>query len=180
MKKSIISITGFSCTGKSTILKQFVNNPNLAVIRYADIHREAIRKSGYKLGIDWIREKGFEDYERGTLKVFIDKIEKCNFDVILIDGIFSNKCFEYMENDENIKLTNILLETPFDKRLRRMSEREGYDIETAKDKLKDADWLKYYAGLCEIMKKANYFIDSDDERENLNRRGYGYSNINPV
>lgn len=48
MKKNVFSICGFSCAGKSTLIANLINTFQFTTIRYGDIHREAIKKSGYK------------------------------------------------------------------------------------------------------------------------------------
>lgn len=164
MNKNIFSICGYSCAGKSTVITRITNAFGLVIIRYGDIHREAIKRSGYKLGMDWVKDKGFEEYEDGALEVFKQKIKNCPCENIIIDGIFSKKCFNFLKEQDNINLTNILLQTTFENRLNRMIEREGYSFEEAMDNLKSVDWLKFNSGLYEIMRQANYIIDSSNDK----------------
>ena len=170
MKKNVFSICGYSCAGKSTIIKQLIDIYDWYIIRYGDIHREAVKKSGYNLGIDWIKDKGFEEYECGAIDVFKKTIEECEAKNIIVDGIFSNKCFQYLKDNRNINLTNILLETTYESRLERAMKREGYTLEKAKKFLKDVDWLKYNAGLSNIMKESDYIINSNDEKSEIKRQ----------
>lgn len=169
MKKNIFAISGYSCAGKSTLIRHLIENWRLTTIRYGDIHRETIKRHGYMRGMDWIKSKGFDAYEDGALEVFIEKLDKCDSENLIIDGIFSNKCYQYLKQQKGLKIKNILLETNYENRLRRMIEREGLGLEKAKEKLKNVDWLKYYAGLSEIMQDADYVINSSYNREMITR-----------
>ena len=165
MKRNVFAISGFSCAGKSTLIRHLIDIWGLTTIRYGDIHREAIKRHGYKLGMDWIKSEGFDAYEDGALEVFIEELDKCDSENLIIDGIFSNKCYQYLKQQESLQVKNILLETSYENRLRRMIEREGLGLEKAEEKLKSVDWLKYYAGLSKIMQDADYVIDSGYDRE---------------
>lgn len=165
MNKNVFSICGFSCAGKSTLITNLINTFQFTTIRYGDIHREAIKKSGYKLGMDWVKDKGFEEYEKGTLEILKTKMDNCPSENIIIDGIFSKECFKYLKSNKNLNVTNILLKTTFDNRLKRMMKREKYSFKTATQQLTSVDWLKFNSGLNEIMKQADYIIDSGQKSE---------------
>lgn len=175
MKKNIFAIIGYSCAGKSTLIKEVVNNSNETILRYSDIHWRAIKNSGYKLGIDWIKEKGFDEYENGALDVFTKELEKDKSNTIIIDGIFSYKCFKFLKDKKDINLVSILLETSFDKRLKRMIEREGCNENIAQERLKSVDWLKHNAGLFKIMEEANYIINGENTKEIITRTSFKYN-----
>ena len=170
MKKNVFSICGYSCAGKSTLVKHLLDKYNWTLMRYGDIHREAIKRNGYNLGMDWIKQEGFEAYEKGALAVFIEKLQECSSKDIIIDGLFSKMCFQYLKTNEEINLTNILLETTYENRLKRIMIREGYSLDNAKEFLKNVDWLKYYAGLSEIMESADFIIDTSDSQEEITNK----------
>lgn len=164
MNKNVFSVCGYSCAGKSTVITKLIDVFKFTTIRYGDIHREAIRKSGYKLGMDWVKNRGFEDYEEGVLEVFQKEIGNCPSENIIVDGLFSKECFKYLKNKQDINLTNILLQTTFDNRLARMMEREEYSFEIAMNNLKSVDWLKFNSGLGYIMQNADYIINSGGDK----------------
>lgn len=167
MKKNVFAITGYSCAGKSTLITELINNSRADIVRYGEIHWRAIRSSGYNLGIDWIKERGFEEYEERALTFFKQELGSCNSNAIIVDGIFSYKCFEYLKSRKDIELTNILLETSFDKRLIRMMQREGYSEDDAEERLKSVDWLKGNAGLIRIMEQADFRINGETDKEKI-------------
>lgn len=175
MKKNVFSITGYSCAGKSTLITELIENSQANILRYGEIHWMAIRSSGYKLGIDWIKERGFEEYEDRVLSFFKKELGSCNSNSIIVDGIFSYKCFEYLKNRKDIELVNILLETNFDNRLIRMMKREGYSEKEADERLKSVDWLKGNAGLIRIIEQADFIIDGENDKEEITRTSFRYS-----
>lgn len=168
--KKIITISGYSGSGKSTLIQQLSQKYQFDIIKFGMVHRESTKNSGYRYAKDWIKEKGFSVYEKQLLICFRDKIistvNKSN-NVIIIDGIFSDKCFKYMRSVEGIKLNNIVLDTSYNVRVSRMMERERMSYDDAIRHLSVTDSIKQEAGLAHIIKDYDYIINGNIQKEQI-------------
>lgn len=173
MNKKIITISGYSGSGKSTLISQIEKEYNIGIIKFGTVHKKCVKDSGYSYAKDWIKEKGFEPYHNQLLLYFrdelISRIGKEN-EILVIDGMFSDKCFSYIKNIDSIKLTNIVLDAHYEVRIRRMMERENIDYNTAVQHLYTTDCIKEHAGLSNIIKQYDYIINANLSRENIKNK----------
>lgn len=169
MKNKLITIAGYSCSGKSTVIKQLEEIYNCEIIKFGMVHRECTNRNGYAYAKDWIRDKGFEEYERELAKCYIEKLKaiSSNDKITIIDGIFSYKCFLIMKECESIDLTNIVLNTDYDIRLQRMMQREGLEFNEAEAHLATADSIKRRAGLSRIIDEPSYIVNGNERVEKI-------------
>ena len=164
MNKNIYSISGYSCSGKTTLIKSICKDYDFDVIQFGLIHKECVKNSGYSYAKDWIREKGFSEYEEKLIELFGTKINSyalSSHKDLIIDGIFSKKCYNYLEKIKNINLKNIVLNTDFDTRINRMMKREKLSYEKAREHLCVTDCIKEHAGLSDILRKYDYIINKE-------------------
>ncbi len=169
MRANVITITGYSCAGKSTIVQQLKNTYNCEIMKFGQIHKLCTRENGYDYAKDWIREKGFCEYEEALVKTFalnLKNIIDANR-LVIIDGIFSSKCFEYMKMCECINLINIVIDTSYGNRLRRMMNRERLTQDAAKVHLTTTDGIKARAGIEKIIAQPTYLIDGNMNIEQI-------------
>lgn len=165
MKYNIITVTGYSCAGKTTIITELKQFYNCIVIKFGEIHKETVKKSEYNYAKDWIKAKGFEEYERCLVRCFIDKLQdiKSYDGIVIIDGIFSEKCFSIINEMENINLVNIVIEALDEIRVQRMMNRENMNYFEAIEHLKVTDRIKTLAGLSKIISQPTYKINGNEE-----------------
>lgn len=164
MNKNIYSISGYSCSGKTTLIKCICKDYDFDVIQFGLIHKECVKNSGYSYAKDWIREKGFFEYEKKLIELFRTKIDSyalAGHKNLIIDGIFSEKCYNYLEKIKSINLKNIVLNIDFDTRINRMMKREKLSYEKARDHLCVTDCIKEHAGLSNILRKYDYIINKE-------------------
>lgn len=173
MSKKIITITGYSCSGKSTLIDRMEQLCDCDIMKFGMIHKECVKNNGYLYAKDWIKEEGFSVYEKKLSILFKDKLKemfKDNSRFLMIDGIFSSKCFQLIRDLENIDLTNIVLNTDYDVRIKRMMERQNLGYEEAVQHIYNTDLIKQNAGLQHILKDFDYIIDGNKTKEEIEER----------
>lgn len=172
MNKKIITITGYSASGKSTIIKSIEEEFDCDTISFGQIHKECVKDSNYDYAKDWIRKEGFEAYEKQLILHFMRKMIfalKEGKQFVIIDGIFSERCFSYLKRAKGIDVTNIVLETDDNTRILRMSDRERVDYEVARSHLITTDAIKKQAGLDTIFNFADYRIDGNQSKKMIRK-----------
>lgn len=169
MKNKIITIAGYSCSGKSTVIRQLEEVYNCEIIKFGMLHRKCTNENGYTYAKDWIKEKGFEPYEKELMRYYIQELRDVSAKnkITIIDGIFSYKCFSFMKECQNISLTNIVLNTDYDIRLQRMMKREKLDYNEAEVHLLTADNIKKRAGLSKIIEEPTYVVNGNESIEKI-------------
>lgn len=168
--KNIVAISGYSGSGKSTLIQQLSKKYKFDIIKFGEVHRESTKNSGYRYAKDWIKEKGFSEYEKKLLICFRNKmISTVNSgeNNIIIDGIFSDKCFEYLKSINGIQLNNIVLDTSYSIRIKRMMEREQLSFEDAIRHLTVTDSIKLKAGLANIIRDYDCIINANISKEQI-------------
>lgn len=175
MKINIITITGYSCSGKSTLINEIRKQYNCDIIKFGEIHKECVKNNGYLYAKDWISEKGFRSYENQLLLTFKKQLLSLDIDCldsnnIIIDGIFSDKCFKLLRSVSRINLTNIVLNTNYQNRISRMIERQHMNYEEAVKHMYTTDSIKQEAGLPNILNDFDYIIDGNKTIEEIRER----------
>lgn len=173
MKKKIIAITGYSCAGKTTVIEAIKEQINCDILKFGEIHKECVNKNGYSYAKDWIRLEGFEAYENQLLIFFKNMLKSKIGDSelpIVIDGIFSDKCFRLIRELNSIDFANIVLETPYGIRIERMMSRQNMNYEEAVEHMYNTDLIKESAGLGRILKEFDYKIDGNKTIEEVRKR----------
>ena len=164
MSKKIIAVTGYSASGKSTVINQIHKMYNCSVIRFGAIHKECVKSSGHEYAKSWIKEEGTEPYDNRLVWYFKNYLISAinnNNDLIVIDGIFSHKCFRYLKHISSIDLINVSLDTEDSIRLKRIIKREGLSYTDAVKHLNTADSIKKYVGLYDVIKDSDYCINGN-------------------
>lgn len=170
----IFIISGYSCAGKSTVIEALKKLKDYDILKFGTIHKETVKNNGYDFAKNWIKEKGFKPYEEQLLLHFSNKISKCDRDsIIIIDGLFSYKCFEFLRQIPGIEIINIVLKTDVEVRKHRMMQREKMDYETASGHLLRTDCIKERAGLSKILNNSDYIIDGNETPEKILMRCLG-------
>ena len=170
MNKKIIMISGRSASGKSTLIKQIKEEYDCVVLSFGKVHKETVKKSEYTYAKEWIKEEGFDSYEKELLVCFRDNIVSIintNSDFIIIDGIFSEKCFSFIRNIKSIDAINIVLDTSYTTRIKRMMKRENLNYKDAIQHLNTTDGIKEQAGISKITKDYEYIIDGNRSIEQI-------------
>lgn len=171
--KKIITISGYSGSGKSTLIERLSQKYEFDIIKFGMVHRECTKYSGYQYAKDWIKEKGFDAYEKQLLVFFRDKListVNMNNSMIIIDGVFSDKCFKYMKSVSGISLNNIVLNTNYNVRVNRIMERENLNYDEAIRHLYVTDEIKQKAGLSNIIKNYDYIIDGNISKDQIMKK----------
>ena len=106
MEKNIITITGYSCSGKSTLINEIIKQYNFDVIRFGEIHKECVKNNGYLFAKDWIREKGFRSYENQLLLAFKKKILLLDSDSLESNNIINLEDLTKEKLEEMLKFSN--------------------------------------------------------------------------
>lgn len=173
MSKKIITVTGYSCSGKSTLINRMEQLCNCDIMQFGMIHKECVKNNGYLYAKDWIKEEGFSAYEKELLVLFKNKLKemlKDNSRLLMIDGIFSSKCFQLIRSLENVELTNIVLNTDYNVRIDRMMERQKLGHEEAVQHMYNTDSIKQNAGLQHILRDFDYMIDGNRSKEQIEEK----------
>lgn len=169
--RNIFIVSGYGAAGKSTVINNISNSLSVITIPFGMIHKSAYKNAGYKCTADWLAKEGYDAYENSVLELFKKEIDKSSGD-ILIDGLFSSSCYNYLKslelNNKN-RLINIFIATPEDERINRMYKRQEFiTIEQAHKHTKASDFIKGTCGLYQIQDDAQYIIDGAVTREQIN------------
>lgn len=173
MKRKIIAITGYSCAGKTSVIEAIKEKISCDILKFGEIHKECVKKNGYSYAKDWIKLEGFEAYENQLLIFFKNRIKSKIGDSempIIIDGIFSDKCFKLIREINSIDFSNIVLDTQYCVRIERMMNRQNMKYEEAVEHMYNTDLIKESAGIGRILKKFDYKIDGNKTKEEVRRR----------
>lgn len=172
MSKKIITISGYSCAGKSTLVDRISRLHDCDIMKFGLIHKECVDRSKYLYAKDWIREEGFASYENQLLPCFKNRLLSMmhNNRYILVDGIFSNKCFSIIRGAKGIELINIVLNADYNTRIQRMIERQGMTYEEALAHMNVTDNIKQQAGLKYILEDFDYLLDANKSKEEINEK----------
>ena len=172
MKRKIIAINGYSCAGKTTVIEAIKEQINCDILKFGEIHKECVKKNGYSYAKDWIKLEGFEAYEKQLLIFFKNMIKSKigNSELpIVIDGIFSDKCFKLISEIDGIDFSNIVLETEYGIRIERMMNRQNMNYEEAVEHMYNTDLIKESAGIGRILKEFDYKIDGNKTKEEVRK-----------
>ena len=169
--RNLFVVSGYGAAGKSTVINSIAGNLNVTIISFGSIHKLAYKNAGYKCTADWLAKEGYDVYQKCVLDLFKDKIKQINDD-ILIDGLFSSSCYNFLKslelNNKN-KLINIFISTPEDERINRMYRRQRFTvIEQSHLHTKKSDFIKGTCGLYQIHDDANYIIDGSRTKDEIN------------
>lgn len=173
MNKKIITISGYSCVGKSTLINKMSQLYDCDIMKFGMVHKECVERSQYSYAKDWIRKEGFNFYENQLLLCFKDKLMSMMENqsrYILIDGIFSNKCFSLIRNANRIDVINIVLSAEYNIRIQRMMERQKMSYEKAISHISTTDNIKKQAGLKSILEDFDYLLDANKSKEEINEK----------
>lgn len=173
MKKKIITISGYSCAGKSTLINKIGQLYDCDIMKFGIIHKECVKKSGYLYAKDWIKSEGFKPYENQLLLCFKNKlismIDNKN-KYILVDGMFSSKCFSIIRSIDKINLVNIVLNADYNIRIQRMMKRQDMTYEEAVAHMYTTDNIKKQAGLKHIIKDFDFLLDANKSKKEINEK----------
>lgn len=172
MNNNIFSISGYSCSGKTTLIKSICQFYDYDVIRFGMIHKECVKNNGYNYAKEWIKEKGFDEYENNLIDLFKEKINSYilqNNSDFIIDGIFSKKCYKYLTSLNNINLKNIVLNIDYNTRINRMMKRENLNYNAAREHLFVTDCIKERAGISNILNKYDCIINENLSTEDIKK-----------
>ena len=169
--RNIFVVSGYGAAGKSTVINSIANTLNVTTIPFGSIHKTAYKNAGYKCTADWLKEKGYDVYQKSVLELFEQEITKIDGD-ILVDGLFSSSCYNYLKAlemfDQN-KLINIFISTPKDERISRMYKRQNFTtIEQSTLHVGKSDFIKGTCGLYQIYDDVDYIINGNQSREKIN------------
>ena len=169
--RNIFIVSGYGAAGKSTVISNISSSLSVITIPFGTIHKLAYKNAGYKCTADWLAKEGYEPYEKSVLELFKEEVDKAKGD-ILIDGLFSSSCYNYLKalelNNKN-RLINIFIFTPEDERINRMYKRQAFiTYEQAYKHTKASDFIKGTCGLYQIHDEAKYMINGTKTREIIN------------
>lgn len=155
----LVLLTGYSCTGKTTISKLLSEREGFYFISiHAIISKIAIER-GYLRGRKWFKNEGIQSISKILSEFLCSFVKQSNEDKIVIDDIYDlNLLNSINENFPNSKSMLIALKSMNSCRLNRMSERAEADITTAESELKLYDSFKFEAGIEAVIEKADFFI----------------------
>ena len=171
--RNLFVVSGYGAAGKSTVVNNISSSIDVTIVSFGTIHKQAYKNAGYRCTADWLAKEGYEAYQKAVLELFKDEIGKTKGDV-LIDGIFSDACYNYLKsieiNNKN-KIINIFISTPEDERINRMYNRQRFTtIEQAHIHTKASDFIKGTCGLYQIQEDADYTIDGTDTKDRVNAK----------
>ena len=89
---------------------------------------------------------------------------------IIIDGIFSNKCFKLIREINGIDSYNIVLDAQYGVRIERMMNRQGMHYEETVKHMYKTDLIKKSAGIEEILRDFDYKIDGNETKEEVRKK----------
>lgn len=173
MKRKIITITGYSCAGKTSVVEAVKEQITCDILRFGEVHKECVSKNGYSYAKDWIKSEGFKAYEDQLIIFFKNKIKSKIGDnemPIIIDGIFSNKCFKLIREINGIDSYNIVLDAQYGVRIERMMNRQGMHYEETVKHMYKTDLIKKSAGIEEILRDFDYKIDGNETKEEVRKK----------
>lgn len=169
--RNIFVVSGYGAAGKSTVINSMSNNLDVTIIPFGLIHKKAYKNAGYKCTAEWLEKEGYGTYQKSVLKLFEQEIKKTDGDII-VDGLFSSSCYNYLKTLEMFKkskLINIFISTLKDERINRMYKRQNFTtIEQSVLHVMKSDFIKGTCGLYQIYDDANYIINGNQSREEIN------------
>lgn len=118
--RMILSIGGTVCCGKSYVLEEFKNIPDILVWDIQTWYKEnGVIVDGK---MDWTE---FEKKRESSWTSFMDSIQKSKADLILLETSGINQLFSTKLNELNMKIEHLWLKTPNDDGLRCAALKRG-------------------------------------------------------
>lgn len=163
--KRVFGLVGYACNGKSTIIKQIINNKDYCFIDLPDLYKNEAYKRGYAGVTEWYTAVGLEKYAEVSKKVLLDYIEKempRNRNLI-IDDIFDIDVYnKLIKVFPQMKL--ISFHSKYTDRLKRLEMRTGItDNKELIKGLSERDDMKRFCGIEEIFPKCKYEINNKQD-----------------
>lgn len=164
MPKKLILIVGLPGSGKSTVTDFIEKKFNAAIVHSGDIIREEIKRRGLEynprndaLIAHWFHTGG---RERLVVKRVWGKIKKSKKEIIVIEGLRSEKQLKYLEEVSKIRPIIISIVASFKVRVKRELKRGRFGKAESIKYLKFREKLEKSHGEWKIIKKSDYKIDN--------------------
>ncbi len=159
----VIGVVGLPASGKGEF-SRIAKEMNIPVVVMGDVVRNAVADAGLKLN-----DKNMGEMSRclrqgmgmdALAKLSVPLIEALNSKVALVDGIRGDAEVEFfIKHFKNFNL--IAVESSFETRLKRLSQRGRSDDQADEKSLKQRDEREAGWGLLNAMSMADYLIENE-------------------
>ena len=171
--RSIILVTGFSGSGKTTFADKIGSREGYCTINLGKLMRDAATKEGFETLTYYMEHYGTVFGFSRLRNYILDKIAQQSPRTVIVDSIYDYGL--YLEISEKFGRDNIFtvsLELEEEKRLMRFllrSNREQRDIDNALISLRRRDTYKREVGIAKVIGNADINLTSDLPVEQLVR-----------
>lgn len=159
----VIGVVGLPASGKGEF-SRIAKDMNIPVAVMGDVIRKSVTDAGLKLS-----DKNLGEMSRclrqgmgmdAIAKLIIPVIENINSEVVLVDGIRGDSEVEtFIKHFKNFNL--IAVESSFETRLNRLSERGRPDDQADEQGLRQRDERESGWGLLKAMSMADYVLENE-------------------
>lgn len=168
----IIGVVGLPASGKGEF-SRIAKEMHIPVVVMGDVIRKAVTEAGLKLN-----DKNMGEMSRclrqgmgmdALAKLTIPIIENLDSKIVLVDGIRGDAEVEtFIRHFKNFNL--IAVESPFEIRLKRLSERGRSDDQADEAGLKKRDEREAGWGLLNAMSMADYVLENEGTIEDFEEK----------
>jgi cytidylate kinase len=172
---NFILFTGYSCSGKTTIGKLLATRNNWLLVNVHYFLSKDARELGYVRARDFYVDQGNKKVTEMVAEAMLKYTnENGGYSNIVIDDIYDEYLLEEINsNFPDFSKLLISFNADYHKRLDRMSERTGLELQEEKADLALYDRFKDKSDIASIIHKSDYVLEND----NINYRRF-VSNCN--
>ena len=159
----IVSIVGFSGSGKSSIVGYLKDYFNIPVFEYGKEVTAIINENGFKRSRDYLKSHTIEEYRdlvESNMKARIKKFASKN-KFFIIDGIVSKEIYDEIVRKNDV--CSIYIKVDKEERIKRIMKRENQTYDEALKNLETKDNIKILCGLDMIVSQCKNVIDNNHD-----------------
>jgi len=156
MAMIVIFITGYACTGKSTLAKLICEKEQIGYISFHDEMSIHAKEKGFSKTRFLLKELGTKEFLATATTIIANKALENNTKHLIIDGLYNWEMFLKIEKLTHFKPHVIGIESDRNIRVERMMTRMSDTLFNAERQIKLYDDFKDDFGIAEVMSKNDY------------------------
>ena len=158
----ILCLTGFSCTGKTSVSTFFVEKYGYRLISIRNVSHELAIYHGYSRTREWLNNTTIEEYLRICREKVISMVRNSSSTNIIIDDLFDIRLWNFLVKNYKSVLFNLWVDD--NTRINRMCLRESLtSFSKGNEELRFLDEWKIRFGINDVISSANYNIDVNNK-----------------